>query len=233
MKGKMHKNKGIKEGFLSAAVIAWICVAFLMAQTGGMSITAKDQNAKEVLEAAQKAIGGADKINSIKSLIIKGTGTINTKSTRIPSAETDITTEYKYEIRMLLPDNYLMINQFPESFVSIASYDLTMYEGISQGKLLNPPRISVRPGLNIPVPTQYPAGVERQMISAETAKFTRLLIGTLAKTGSTPIMLSSRSKPGIFNISNMPDVSTNEIEFDTKTGHPSHIMYSVPGFITE
>jgi len=72
---KRHPNRAnIRVSFLlRAAVVACLCTAFLTAQSGG--ITTKDPKAKETLDAALQAFGGADKIGDIKSLIIKGKAT--------------------------------------------------------------------------------------------------------------------------------------------------------------
>ena len=72
---KRHSNRAnIRVRFLlCAAVAACLCTAFLTAQSSG--ITTKDPKAKETLDAALQALGGAGKIEDIKSLIVKGKAT--------------------------------------------------------------------------------------------------------------------------------------------------------------
>jgi len=71
MKEKSKRARVTKK-FLFCLHMAAVCfcTVFLMAQSGG--IVTKDQNAKEAVDTALKALGGADKIDGIKSLVIKG-----------------------------------------------------------------------------------------------------------------------------------------------------------------
>ena len=100
---------------LRVAVTVCFFAVFLPAQSGG--IAAKDAKTGEAIDAAIKAIGGADKIGGIKSLIIKGTKVMG------PLV-------FEVEMRMLLPDSIVQIEQFPQR---------TVYTGISRGKLIPPP----------------------------------------------------------------------------------------------
>jgi len=76
---------------LFITVIVYFCAAFLPSQSG--EITIKDEKSKEVMAAALKALGGSDKINDIKSLVLKG-------------SETGIGGGL-FETLILLPDNFL------------------------------------------------------------------------------------------------------------------------------
>jgi hypothetical protein len=222
MDGQLKRTSGTKwfSICLRSTAAIGLCVAFLTAQSGG--IITKDQKAKDAVDAALKALGGSDKIDGIKSLIIKGTGTLDITG-RTAMAEAGTSTEYEFEIRMLLPDSFIQIVRYPESFVRISRYERTEYEGISQEKLLTPQRIIVPPGMNIPVPTQPPPAMERVLSLMTTANWSRFLIGMFVKAGSAPTTFSSRSTPGVFN---MEGIASGEIEFDLKTGYPSFIKYS-------
>ena len=85
----------------AAMAAACVCAALLTAQSGG--ITTKDAKAKEAVDAAIKAIGGAGKIGDIKSLVIKGTWS------RLPNVRAS---GLGMEIRILLPDSFVQIRQF-------------------------------------------------------------------------------------------------------------------------
>ena len=134
---RMNRIKGFYICLCSAMTI-FLYVMLLMAQQGG--ITAKDPKAKEAVDAALKALGGSDKIDGIKSIIITGTGTDALYSPRMPldivtvqgkpaidrdsvPIEVRNTVKFNFEIRMLLPDSFIEIDRFP---------DRTTYTGISK-----------------------------------------------------------------------------------------------------
>jgi len=182
-----------------------LCAVYLTAQTGG--ITTKDQKAKEAMDAALKALGGADKIGDIKSLIIKGTYQNNLRGTNYN----------KHEIRILLPDNFIQITEYPDD---------TTFHGVSQGKFF-----TALPS-ELPMPK---AEVERQMQSTNFWPTIRdsafFLCGTLMKSGFAQLAISSDLKPGVFSLTlntgqSRFDIHPGQIEFDAKTGYPSVIRYT-------
>ena len=95
--------------YLNVVTAICLCAVLLMAQSSG--ITTKDQKAKEAVDAAIKAIGGADKIDSIKSLIIKGTYTNIPDEGRVSPLGIPLkpTPPAQFEIRILMPDSYIYI----------------------------------------------------------------------------------------------------------------------------
>lgn len=200
------------------------CAVFLMAQSSG--ITAKDAKAKEVLDAAHKAIGGADKIGDIKSLIVKGKGTnaIFSSMNQGPMRKTG-SLPYDFEIRILFPDNFLQIDRFPER---------TAYSGISQGKpLASAPTPIIISGVTIPLPPvpqdeDAKAKAETTAVNRQMNTWSRFLIGMLLKAGPAPLTLSSGSMSDRFSFT-IRDGATEEIEFDSKTGYPSVVRYETIG----
>jgi len=198
--------------FLRIAVTVCICVLFqqaqsgLHAQTGG--ITAKDPGAQEAMNTALKALGGADKIAEIKSLIIKGKG-ISTSNVTKGVPETD-----DFEIRALFPDNIISIIRYPDH--------RTTYTRISREKLLS--LLDTTPGS---------AAESSKMLSdwGSIRGLSYLLVGMLMKSGPAPMTMSSRlmNRPG-FDLSidtGRTGSMINQIEFDAKTGYPSTIRYSM------
>gem|GEM_PF-5962789 len=182
---------------LRIAAALCLCASLLTAQSGGIAPRNKDQMALETLEAALKAMGGADKIDGIKSLIIKGTGTSKTA---------DNVRTYDFEFRILLPNDYLRISRFP---------DRTNYSGISRGNL-------------IPQPRAFPSDFYRDVITMrEKVEWSIFLIGACMKSGQLRLTLSSRSKPGVFDLS-MPEGVIGEVEFDSKTGYLSVVRFREP-----
>ena len=183
-------------------IVATICVSaiLLMAQAGGVTPKDNDQKAKDAIDTALKALGGADKIDGIKSLIIKGSG-------NGPG------TSYKYEIRMLLPGDIIRISRLP---------DRITYNGLSQGKLLTPV-VTTLTG-----PTADNLRTLRYW--REVIEWSIFLSGTLMKSASEPLVLSSTNMPGLFGLS-IPAGVFSDIEFDSETGFPSVIRYSeLPDF---
>ena len=204
--------------FLRAAAAACLCAAFLTAQSGG--VETKDQMAKEAMDAALKALGGADKIGGIKSLIVKAKATTwgFMSSKGGPWTKTNSTT-YDIEIRILLPDNFIRINRFP---------DRTGYGGISQGKSLSTQPATVTFSSSdgqARTVTQVPDAAAKAKVAASNTQideWSSFLIGTLAKAGPVPLTLSSGSTSGVFALTKA-DGDVGEVEFDSKTGYPSVI----------
>ena len=198
-----------------ALAAACVCAGLLMAQSGG--ITAKDAKAKEALSSAIKALGGADKTGGIKSLVIKGTWAW------LPQGRA-----LGMEIRILLPDSFVQIHQ-----VDMGS---PFYRGISRGTLIPPPNTEISPysldGSLVP-PEITEAFAKRLAIridydtNAMADKWSRFLIGTLMKSDSTPITISSGSASGVFSLTKS-NGAVGEIEFDPKTGYPVVIRYKNP-----
>jgi len=213
---------------LRTAAALCLCTIFLMAQSGG--ITTKDQGAKEAVDAALKVLGGADKIDGIKSLIIKGTQTFeNTESPT--SVQLGLSPEpgstIDFEVRILLPDSFLQIDRFSGR---------TRYRGISKGKLLTPVIITdSREGTAKLVDNANPAFartvemMQKVLLETAVAEWSHFLIGILLKSDFLPMTLSSGSTPGVFSITGD---ATGEIEFDPKTWYPSVVRYKAAGIGT-
>ena len=212
--------------FLRTAAAACICAALLTAQSGG--ITTKDTKSKEALSAALKALGGADKIGGIKSLVIKAKSTSEGFST-LNGITKEISTVYDVEIRILSPDNFVRINRFP---AIERMPERTSYFGISQGKLLAwPPAVVVSGNGNMQIQeedAETRAKRQASQVNSQMDEWSRFLIGTLAKTGPVPLTLASGSTPGVFTMTKA-DGEAGEIEFDSKTGYPSVIRYKTAG----
>ena len=208
---------------------ASVCVALLSAQSGG--ITAKDAKAKEALDAAYKALGGADKIGDVNSLVIKGTSTQLFSNGYIsPSGIPLLSTPEKMEIRILLPDSFVIIRQMEMGVPS--------YRGVSHGIMI-PPRRTEASTLNPETPgdvirpekiesfAKYMESNNDYDANIEIDKWSRFLMGLLMKAGSTPLTISSGSAPSVLTLTKNDD-ALGEIEFDSKTGCPSGIRYKNP-----
>lgn len=202
---------------LVVVVIVCICAEILTAQNNG--ITTKDQKAKEALDATRKALGGADKIDGIKSLIIKG-------------SETILSNTYDFEILMMFPDSFIQVNYINPRTRS------TSY-GIFQGEML--PKWPFAPAAKFkPLPDGKVMLPDGEIISSEPSdkyiatvsaeaerrknRWAHFLIGLIAKADPAPLTLSSGSTAGVFNITNKDGV-TGVIEFDAKTGYPTIVRY--------
>ena len=209
------------------------CVGFLAAQSGG--ITTKDSKAKEAIDAAHKALGGADKIGGVKSLVIKGTETRAsfTSSGGGPMTKTGSTTQ-DFEIRILLPDNIIKIENFPERTMGGISIPArTTYSGISKGSpLANNAVMTGFAGTGniqkLDVDPETAAKAQAAAANTQIDEWSRFLTGILAKAGPAPLTLSSGSTPGVFTLIKS-DGNVGEIEFDSKTGYPSVIKYKARG----
>jgi len=228
--------------YFSVVAAICICVALLSAQSGG--ITAKDPKAKEMMDAALKALGGADKIGGIKSLVIKGTRVyIPIEGTVSPTGDPRKTSDPAgFEIRILLPDSILQIDHpRGDGVMQGQGISFTNYRGISGGTLI--PQIqalgmpTVMPGgkvvMDDPIkkskqqPTvfdKYNESVINHTTNNRKDEWARFLTGTLMKAGADPLTLSTGPKPGIFTLTKK-DGDLGEIEFDPKTGYPSVIRY--------
>ena len=186
---------------LRIAVAVCICAVFLTAQTTG-GITTKDPGAKEAMNRALKALGGADKIGGIKSLVLSGTET--------PGG--------KFEIRILLPDNFIQINRGK----------WMPYRGVSQGKLIPPITQMVAVGGKWVEPSPELAMRLESLSTGPTNnmkdEWSYFLLGTLMKAGPTQLTLSSGSSPGVFTLEKN-DGASGEIEFNSETGYPSVVRY--------
>ena len=226
------KEIGLFSLCIRTVVTMCVCAVFLMAQSD--SLTMKDTKSREAVDAAHKALGGADKISGIKSLIIKGTGT-NAAFSRTddgPFTRTGSSVKYDFEIRILLPDSFLRIERLPV---------ITTHNGISNGILITTPMMTPgSPGGGNTQPDPKIAGTAanaQAQASANEAQaktqspavinqideWSRFLIGTLAKAGPAPLTLSSSTSGGF--ILTKPDGDVGEIEFDAKTGYPSVVKY--------
>ena len=228
-------NKTSSFHCLCASMAACLFAMFLMAQSG--SITTKDQKAKEAVDTALRAVGGTDKINGIKSLIIKGTEILLPSSGTVTQGGIPAkpSLPYQIEIRIMLPDSFIIIIRQNQMVVS--------YDGVSQGTLI-PPYIKMSTVFSKPSITPdgkvFQISPERIALLAkddETSEnyeinkkldeWSRFLIGTLMKAGSTQMVLSSGSTSGVFTLTKADD-TVGKIEFDSKTGYPSVIRYKTP-----
>jgi len=216
--------------YLNVVTPICLCAVLLMAQSSG--ITTKDQKAKEAVDAAIKAIGGADKIDSIKSLIIKGTYTnIPDDGYVLPlGIPLKPTPPEQFEIRILLPDSYIYI------YDTGVVINAKQYRGVSRGTLI-PPISIMRSDAIVSDKSKQPSSLMdkynesfiNHSTNAEINKWSRILIGMLMKTGAEPLALSSGTKPGSFSLT---PGALGEIEFDSKTGYPSIIRYKIVGPFT-
>ena len=197
--------------FFRIVVTMCFCAMLLPAQSGG--ITTKDKKAKETVDAAIKALGGADKIGEIKSLIVRGTIAI------IPGAgQFAMTGPITFEIRILLPDNFTVVKQTDDP------------QGISKGKMIAYPWMSwmEMEGLSI-VERKERESQNNRRTNELIDDWSRFLIGTLMQAGAAQLTISGDSNPGVFTLTRK-DGTVGEIEFDTKTGYPSVIRYKRPEF---
>ena len=220
MKEQMKIIKGRISFCLCVVMAVCLCVVLLIAQSVG--IATKDAKAKEALDAAVKVIGVAGKIGEIKSLVIRGASI----SQQVKSIDT--------EIRILLPDSFVEIQHIAKSLDS--SQRMPSYRGVSQGTLIPPISTALNPyafdgrKLSTEEIESFSKGLTNR-INYNTSKaiddWSRFLIGTLMKSGSTPITISSGAMPGIFSLTKK-DGELGEIEFDPKTGYPSVIRYKNP-----
>ena len=208
-------------------------------------ITVKDTKAKAAVDSALRALGGADEIGGIESLVIKGkviraifraSSESKTPGVITPGVmmKTD-TFACDAEIRILLPDNFIQIdlhpvgNKGPFNLFPPSDTNTTSYSGISQGKSLSPLRAIANFG-GVP---QFPDADTQAKLQTDAAnnqidQWSRFLIGTLAKSTLAPLTLSSGSAPGVFALEKT-DGDFGEIEFDSKTGYPAVVRYKTPG----
>lgn len=201
-----------KRLFIYLNVVTTICLYALLLMAQSSSITTKDQKAKESVDTALKALGGADKIGDIKSLILKGTGTnglfyggVNAIS---GNAMTQInwtragSEKYDFELRILLPDSFIQIDRFT---------DRTTHSGVSRGA---------------PLSSSSNANIISGDFNIRIDDWLCFLIGTFMKADYMPLALSSGKGSGRFTITN-EGKNIGEVEFDSKTGYPSSIRYAM------
>jgi hypothetical protein len=203
MKGQLEKIGKIGRFFLylcSAATVMCLCAVFLTAQSIG--VTAKDQKAKEAVDKALKVLGGADKIDGIKSLTLEGTEKLGASSN-------------EFEILMLFPDSFIRINNLAAS----RSYS----DGISQETVL-PALTFIKDSKINDKLDKKDLATANAVLNARRDVWSYFLIGLLAKAGPTPLAISSGSTPGVFNLTKK-NGGAGEIEFDSKTGYPSVVRY--------
>ena len=201
MKEQLKRASGGVWFCLRVAAALCLFTVFLIAQSGG--ITTKDQKAKETIDAAFKALGGADKVGGIKSLVLKGTETTAPNGEiLIGGIPIGVSPAREFEIRILLPDSFIRIYRSP-----------TTYSGVSRGTLIPPMNFNDESLINYST-------------NNRVDEWSRFLIGTLLMAGSTPIMLSSSSTSGVFTLTKK-EGTLGEIEFDSKTGYPSAIRYKI------
>ena len=208
--------------------------ALLIAQSGG--IAASDPVAKETMDAAIKALGGADKIGGIKSLVLNGTH----RRITAPGTSRESSRMTEFEIRMLLPDSFALIKQPANTDVWLIIGNNRIAPGpaatgVSQGKLIRfPPAIVRIEGVGETVSSEQMEYFAKRMeindslsASEEADHWSRILTGMLMKAGSAQLTISSSSAPGAFILAKS-EGALGEIEFDSKTGYPSIIKYNTP-----
>jgi len=212
MKEQFKKVNSAKTFSLILRVVTAICVCavLLQAQTDRIAVRKNDQTAQNIANATLKALGGADKIDAVKSLIVKGTRTSTTTGSPVRDDGTRIS---EFEIRVLWPDDYIMITRSPDRIGA---------SGVSQGKILS----------NTSNATL--SDIRRElMLMRESLATGHMLIGALMKSGVRQMTLSSMGS-GVFylnmdaGIFNGFDTFDSEIQFDSKTGYPSVIKYNEP-----
>jgi len=208
MKKDFSLTKRYSRFFHCMLVVAAVCfcATSLSAQSGG--ITTRDQESKEAMDTALKALGGVDKINSIKSLVIKGS------ETGFPSG--------LFETWILLPDSFLHFRgpeaPTPSQRIRHPAWSASRGEMLTATVFFHEGNISYQP-----ITEEQMAEVKAR-VDETNELYSYLLMGMLAKSGPTPLALSSDSTPGVF-ILTKNDGSTGEIEFDSKTGYPYVIRY--------
>ena len=190
---------------LAMAAICF-CTVFLQAQSNG--ITTKDTKAKEAVDAAHKALGGADKIDGVKSLLLSGTGAISA------------TVPIEFDIRWLSPDNYFRLEKAFETTPYI--HTTSRYYSVSNRELTTM-MFSDPAGTMNTAPTPR-VSKEPDLLNANLGFIARLLIGTLMKAGPMPLTISSSSIPDRFVITTPVGVLC-EIEFDAQSKYPSSLRY--------
>jgi hypothetical protein len=225
MKKLLNKVNETSRVFLLAATAACLCAVFLTAQSGG--IITKDSKAKEVVDAALKALGGADKIGGAKSFIVKGKGTnaVFSSMNQGPMAKTGSTTN-EFEIRILLPDNMF---QFEKAAPLPPLPERTTYRVVSGGESMNFLNFPAIPGMP---PAKPAASKDQNVVNRQLQEMARLLVGTLMKSGPMPLTVSSGSSPDRFTVTT-PGGELCEMEFDARGKYPSILRYKVVDSISK
>lgn len=209
MKQQLSGEKTKISFYLRAAAALCLCVVFLVQpdciatqgsevkSAGGgertNNITLNDQKAKDALDAALKALGGAEKIGEIKSLIIEGTESIISDQFK--------SNPQKFEIVMLLPDNFIHGQ-------STDTGRRAFSQGISNGAMLPPMNLFPLGKMKIeeaeelkknpPKPTAEQIADMNTRVKVRQDYWSYYLIGLFAKAGPTPLTLSSGLTPGVF-----------------------------------
>jgi hypothetical protein len=197
------KGNGCASFRLHVIATACFCAVFLTAQSG--CIATKDQKVKETMNAALNALGGADKIGSINSLILNGTENVFINGTELPDSKRI------FEIWMLLPDNFVKID-------SRGSGRQTAL-GVSQGKRLPAP-VSIATGKV----RETNKAVLNAIVDELRDEWAFILLGMLAKTGPATLKITFGSTSDIFTLITKNGTS-GEIEFDIKNWCPSVVRY--------
>jgi len=203
-----------------------LCAVFLPAQSNG--IITKDSKAKEAVDAAHKALGGADKIDSVKSIIMSGTGTAGTFDISGETPKRTGTLTFEFEIRMLLPDNILT---FEKTFYGETTPTTGItYRSVSNGGVMGMTIYDPASSLQSP---PKPTARDQSEINWRLWEMARLLVGTLMKAGPMPLTITSGSIPERFTITE-PAGETCEVEFDAQMKYPSIVRYTrmTPVFVS-
>lgn len=190
--------------FLCIVVVICVCAVYLQAQSVGITLKDNDLKAKERFETTLKSLGGADIIEDIKSLIIKG------KQTIVEDNETG-----EFEIRVLWPNDFIHIRRGSAA---------PPWWGVSQGKIL----------AQIKHPPDNPPDEKTLgwILWRDMLRTAQIMMGTVLKPGVGQfIFSSSMTNPVALDMFLLPLAETNrtEIEFDSKTGYPSVIRHSESG----
>jgi len=117
----------------------------------------QDSNAREVLKRSRQAVGGADAVAHLRSLVLTGIS-------RIPASPGPNLIECDLEIRILLPDRYVRIERasFGEKRTGFAGRNALSVIS-ERGKTILPPEPLVR-----------------QIVESERERMMQLLLGTAA-----------------------------------------------------
>jgi hypothetical protein len=181
-----------------------ILLAAASAQT---SATFGNDAAEKLFRQSRNAIGGEGAVTNITSLVMKGTVRV--------SAGDDGPPERAFEIRILLPDQYVRIE---------TAKDWTKRSGFSGGELLT----EITAGGKTDRP---PANMTAALLRGERGRFARLLLG-IASLASPEVWLTLKlpigpSVPGIGHATTA--ASARELEATARDNFMARVFYDTAG----
>jgi hypothetical protein len=181
----------------------------LVGQDG--NISAKDKKSMDAVTAAHKSLGGP-KLDSMKSVVLKGSYVSGIFETRASTSKTTKIGETlcELEIRILFPDDFIQIRRCPDWNGGTA-----VYYGISSGNVFNI------------FTTLQDAVRSRMTTDASTAldEWNRLLVGMIMKSISTSLILSTGSTEDF--IVERKNGLLGTMVFDAKEKWPVKIDYKI------